>query len=132
MSKKPKKNVEDFANEFVRRARNGEKPTVRLKRNHAESFLIMLAREGIAFARECLAEIRDPQLREIIETLFFSAAAGAVIGATLGGLAGGPPGAKVGAAVGTAVGVVVGTLGLVIRAVQEGPDTDPELVVSVA
>lgn len=124
--------VEDFGNEFVRRAKNGEQPVVRVGKKHAETFLHLLAREGITFARACLDEIKDPELRRIIETVFFSAAAGAALGAAVGGIAAGPAGAKVGAAVGAGVGVVAAVIAIVVRAVQEGPEDNPSLVISLA
>lgn len=123
--------VDDFGNEFVRRARRGESPKVRVKKKHVEAFLHVLAREGFEFARSSLNEIGDPFLREIIETVFFSAAAGAALGAAIGGTVAGAAGAKVGAVVGAGIGVVAATVAIVVRAVQEGPPDDPELVVSV-
>jgi hypothetical protein len=124
--------VDDFGNEFVRRAREGGKPVARVKKKHAESFFNVLAREGIEFARSCLDEIKDPELRRIIEAIFFSAAAGAALGLTIGGMAAGPAGAKVGALVGASIGVAAAVVAIVVQAVQEGPDNDPELVVSLA
>lgn len=49
--------VADFAAEFAKRAANGQKPSVYVSRNHVESFLLVLAREGFAFAREALSRL---------------------------------------------------------------------------
>lgn len=121
----------DYADEFARRAKAGEKPTVRLKKKHAESFLGELSRLGFEFAKDCLSQIEDPELRRIIEAIFFSTAAGAVVGATIGGVVAGPPGVQVGLLVGAGLGFAAGCIAVVLRARQEeGPD-GPSLVVSV-
>ena len=112
--------VADFAEEFAKRAANGQKPSVYVSRNHVESFLLVLAREGFAFAREALDQISDPELRRIIETIFFSTVAGAGAGALIGGVVAGPPGAQVGAAVGAGLGFAAGCIAVTITAKQKG------------
>lgn len=112
--------VADFTAEFAKRAANGQKPSVYVSRNHVESFLLVLAREGFAFAREALDQINDPELRRIIETIFFSTVAGASAGALIGGVVAGPPGAQVGAAVGAGLGFAAGCVAVTITAKQKG------------
>jgi hypothetical protein len=124
--------VADFAEEFARRARAGEKPAVRVKKAYAEAFFGELARQGFEFAKECLGQISDPELRRIIEAIFFSAAAGAVLGAAIGGTVAGAPGAKVGAVVGAGIGVVAGCVAVVLTAKQENGPDGAELVVAVS
>ncbi len=123
--------VADVADDFVKRAQRGEKPKARVKRSHAESFLGELARLGIQVVRDCLDEISDPELRRIVEVIFFSTAAGAVGGAVIGGVVAGPPGAKVGAVVGAGLGFVAGCIAITVRLVQEDRNGEPELVVQV-
>lgn len=112
--------VADFAAEFAKRAAKGQKPSVYVSKNHVESFLLVLAREGFAFAREALDQITDPELRRIIETIFFSTVAGAGAGALIGGVMAGPPGAQVGAAVGAGLGFAAGCIAITITAKQKG------------
>jgi len=125
-------NVASFADEFARRAKNGEKPVVRVAKQYAQAFLGQLARDGIEFAKDCLKNISDPELRRIIEAIFFSTVAGAAAGAAIGGMVAGPPGAKVGAVVGAGAGFVAGCIAVVITARQETGAGGPELVLSVA
>ena len=124
-------NVASLAEEFVRRARNGKKPVVRLTPEYAESFLGELSRNGFEFAKACLKEISDPELRRIIEALFFSTVAGAGAGAAIGAVVAGPPGAQVGAVIGAGVGLVVGCVAIVVTARQDNGPNGPELVLSV-
>jgi uncharacterized protein YcfJ len=126
------KTIADFAQEFTRRAQSGEKPTVRVQKDYAQDFLGELARGGITIAKECLEQIRDPELRRIVETIIFAAAGGAALGAAVGGMVGGAPGAKVGAVIGTSVGVIAGCIAIVITVRQEDGPNGPALVVSVA
>lgn len=112
--------VADFASEFARRANNGSKPSTYVAKQHVESFLLILAREGFAFAREALDQISDPDIRKIVETIFFSTVVGAAGGAIVGGVVGGPPGAQVGAAIGAAAGFAAGCIAVTITAVQKG------------
>lgn len=112
--------VADIADDFVARARRGEKPSVSITRNRIEVFLGYLVREGISIAVDCLDAITDPDLREIIKTLFLTTAAGATVGATIGGVAFGPPGAGVGAAIGGVAGLAVGVIALTVRIEQRG------------
>ena len=112
--------VADFANEFARRAGQGGNPSVFVSAKHVETFLLVLAREGFAFAREALDNITDPSLRKIVETIFFATVTGTAVGATVGFAVGGPPGAQVGAAVGTGLGFVAGCIAVTITASQQG------------
>jgi hypothetical protein len=112
--------VADFANEFAKRAANGKNPSVYVSKSHVESFLLVLAREGFAFAKEALEQITDPDLRRIIETIFFSTVIGAGAGAVIGGVVAGPPGAQVGAAVGAGLGFAAGCIAITITAKQKG------------
>jgi hypothetical protein len=112
--------VADFASEFARRAANGKKTSIFVSKQHLESFLLVLAREGMMFAQECLGRISDPEMRKIVETIFFSTAAGAVSGACIGGILGGPPGAQVGALVGASFGFAAGCVAVTITASQRG------------
>jgi hypothetical protein len=112
--------VADFATEFARRAANGKTPSVYVSKSHVESFLLVLAREGFAFAKEALEQITDPDLRRIIETIFFSTVIGAGAGAVIGGVVAGPPGAQVGAAVGAGLGFAAGCIAITITAKQKG------------
>lgn len=125
-------NVASYADEFIARARNREKPTVRLQPKVAEAFLGQLAREGFEFAKECLDSIRDPELRRIIETIFFSTAAGAALGAVIGVAVAGPAGAQAGVVVGAGLGFVAACIAIVVTARQEDGPRGPELVLSVA
>lgn len=125
-------NVADYANEFVRRAQAGEKPRARIQKQYAEAFLGEMVRLGVGVARACLDEITDPELRRIVETLFFSTVAGAAAGATIGAFVAGPPGAKVGALVGAGAGFAAGALALTITLQQDAGPDGPELVVAVA
>jgi hypothetical protein len=115
-----KKTVAAIVNEFAAVARSGTKARVVLAKRHAQSFLEMLAREGFAFARDALKQISDPDLRRMVETIFFSGIAGASAGATIGFLVGGPAGAQVGAGIGLATGVVAAAISLTIHAHQQG------------
>lgn len=124
--------IADFADEFARQARNGEAPRVKVAEEHAEVFLGALAREGFTLARLCLAEITDPELRRIVETVFFSTVAGAAAGAAIGGAVAGPPGAKVGALIGTGAGLAVGCLAVALTVRQVPGRRGPELAISVA
>jgi len=112
--------VADFATEFAKRAANGINPSVYVSKSHVESFLLVLAREGFAFANEALEQITDPDLRRIIETIFFSTVIGAGAGAVIGGVVAGPPGAQVGAAVGAGLGFAAGCIAITITAKQKG------------
>jgi hypothetical protein len=112
--------VADFAAEFARRAAAGQKSSVYVSKKHVESFLLVLAREGFLFAKEALDEISDPEMRKIVETIFFSTVAGAGAGALIGGVVAGPPGAQVGAAVGAGLGFAAGCIAITITAKQEG------------
>lgn len=87
--------VASFADEFVGRAKRGEKPVVRVAKPYVEAFLGELARLGIEFAKDCLNGIRDPELRRVVETIFFSTVSGAVAGAAIGGAVAGPPGMQI-------------------------------------
>lgn len=113
-------NVADFAYKFLRRAEDGKRPSIDVEKHFLEDFLGVLAREGVLFARHCVDQIRDPEVRSIIETVFFATAGGAVLGATVGLMVAGPVGAQVGAAVGTVVGVVSAVAALVITAESRG------------
>lgn len=124
--------VADYADEFARRAQRGEKPTARLKQKHAASFLGALSRYGFELAKDCLNQIEDPELRQIIEAIFFSTIAGAAAGAAIGGVVAGPPGAQVGVIIGAGAGFVAGCVAVVLKARQEDGLDGPELVVSVA
>ena len=112
--------VADFATEFAKRAANGKNPSVYVSKLHVESFLLVLAREGFSFAKEALEQITDPDLRRIIETIFFSTVIGAGAGAVIGGVVAGPPGAQVGAAVGAGLGFAAGCIAITITAKQKG------------
>lgn len=112
--------VADFASEFIRRAKSGANPSTYVAKQHLESFFLCLAREGINFAREALDQISDPDMRKIVETIFFSTVAGATGGAIIGGVVGGPPGAQVGAAIGAAAGFTAGCIAVTITAAQKG------------
>jgi hypothetical protein len=112
--------VADFATEFAKRAANGNNPSVYVSKSHVESFLLVLAREGFAFAKEALEQITDPDLKRIIETIFFSTVIGASAGAVIGGVVAGPPGAQVGAAVGAGLGFAAGCIAITITAKQKG------------
>jgi hypothetical protein len=125
------KNVASYADEFSRRAASGEKPVVRVGKEYAEAFLGQLSRNGIEFAKDCLKNISDPELRRIIEAIFFSTVAGALAGAAIGGMVAGPAGAKVGAALGAGGGLVAGCVAVIITARQEEGPKGPELVLSV-
>jgi hypothetical protein len=124
-------NVAGHAYEFVRRARNGEKPVARVGKEYAEAFLGALFREGFAFATECLQNISDHELRRIVEAILYSAAAGAVMGAAIGGAVGGPGGANVGAIVGAGLGALAACAAIVITVDQKQGHQGPELVVAV-
>jgi hypothetical protein len=125
--------VADFVDDFERRARRGEHPRVRLRRPYVEPFLGELLRRGIGIAGDCLDEIPDPQLREIVKTILMSAAGGAILGAAIGTSVGGPKGAAIGAGVGAAIGAAAGVFACVVKLRQEaGPDGEPELVVEAA
>jgi len=112
--------VADHASEFISRARAGESPSVFVPHKHLLSFLEMLKREGIDFTKACLAEISDPEMRKIVETIFFSTAIGAVVGAGVGAAVAGPPGAQVGAIIGGAAGFAAGCIAVSIVAYQKG------------
>ena len=84
-------NVANYAAEFARCAKNGEKPVIRVKKEYAESFFGELKREGFEFVKECLERISDPDLRRIIEAIFYSTVAGAAAGALIGTAVGGAP-----------------------------------------
>ena len=106
--------VSDYANEFVRRAHSGENPSVFVTKKHLESFLKMLKREGVDLAKSCLTEISGPEMRKVVETIFFSSVAGAIVGAGIGVAMGGPPGAQVGAIIGVAVGFAAGCIAVTV------------------
>ena len=125
-------NVAGHANEFARRVRNGERPVARVGRDYAEAFLGQLFREGFGVARECLENISDPELRRIVETIFFAATAGALAGAAIGGAVGGPGGAKVGALVGAGLGTFAACVAIAITVHEEPGAQGPELVVAVS
>jgi uncharacterized membrane protein len=112
--------VADLASAFVERAKRNEKPAVLVKNKHLESFAFVVMREGISLAKDCLEAISDPEVRRILEALFFGTAAGAAIGATVGIFVAGPPGAQVGAAVGAGVGFLSACVALTITAEMRG------------
>jgi hypothetical protein len=112
--------VADFASEFARRANSGAKPSTYVAKQHVESFLLVLAREGFAFAREALDQITDPDIRKIVETIFFSTVGGAIVGGVVGGFVAGPPGAQVGTIIGGAAGFAAGCIAVTITAAQKG------------
>ncbi len=112
--------VAQMADAFVARARAGEKPTLSVKLDHAETFLNYLAREGITVARECLEQIADPRLREIVTTLFLTTAVGVAGGVVVGNALFGAPGAQVGAVIGGVVGLAVGVVALTIWIAERG------------
>jgi hypothetical protein len=112
--------VADFATEFAKRAATGNKPSVFVSKTHVESFFLVLAREGFLFAKEALEQITDPELRRIIETIFFSTVIGAGAGAVIGGAVAGPPGAQVGALVGAGLGFAAGCIAITITVKQKG------------
>ena len=119
--------VADFAGQFADKVKKGQKPSVYVSKAHAESFLIVLAREGFEFAKEALAQISDPDLRRIIEAIFFSTVAGAAAGAAIGAALAGPAGAQVGVVVGAGVGFVAGCVAVTLTARQK----DSGLLLSV-
>jgi hypothetical protein len=112
--------VADYADEFVRKARSGENPSVFVPKQHLESFLEMLKREGIEFAKSCLTQISDPEMRKIVETIFFFTVIGATVGAGIGVAVAGPPGAQVGAIIGGAAGFAAGCIAVTVVAKQRG------------
>ena len=112
--------VADLASAFVERAKRNEKPAVLVKKEHLESFAFVVMREGISLAKGCLEAISDPEVRRILEALFFSTAAGALVGAGVGAFVAGPAGAQVGAAVGAGVGFVSACVALAITAEMRG------------
>jgi len=112
--------VYDYANDFIQKAKNGENPTARLDKDYAGSFLGVLAREGFTVAKKALDEIKDPELRRIVETIFFSTAAGTALGAAVGGTIGGRAGAAVGAVTGAAIGFAAGCIAVTLTVRQEG------------
>lgn len=124
--------VADAAADFAKRAEKGEKPKARVKKTHAENFLAELHRAGFQVARDALDHIRDPELRRIVETLFFATVAGAVGGAVIGGAVAGPPGAQVGAAVGAGLGFAAGCIAIVLTLREEYRDGQPELVIQAS
>lgn len=124
-------NVASYAAEVARRAKNGAKPVIRVKKEYAESFFGELKREGFEFVKECLERISDPDLRRIIEAIFYSTVAGAAAGALIGTAVGGAPGAKVGAAVGAGVGFVAACVAVAVTARQEDGPEGTSLVVGV-
>lgn len=121
----------DFADEFVSKARAGARPKVRVQKQYVAAFLGQLIREGIRLANDCLDHVSDPQLREIIQTMLMSAAAGALLGAAVGSTTG-PQGAKIGAAIGAGIGVAAAVLAIVIRLREESGPNGPELIVEAA
>jgi hypothetical protein len=123
-------NVASHAREFGRRAKKGEHPVAHVAVEYAEAFLGQLFREGFVLASDCLENISDPELRRIVETIFFSATAGALMGAAIGGAVGGPGGAKLGAMVGAGLGTFAGCVAIVITLDQEQGRAGPELVVA--
>lgn len=123
--------VASHAQEFAKRARDGKRPVARVRIEYAEAFLGQLLREGVTFARECLDNISDPDLRRIVESILYATAAGAGLGAVIGGAVGGPGGAQVGALVGAGVGLVASCVAIVVTLRQEHGRAGPELVVSV-
>lgn len=123
--------VASHAEEFGRRAREGKRPVARVAVEYAEAFLGQILREGFAFAADCLANISDPELRRVVESILYAAAAGAGLGAVIGGAVGGPGGAQVGALVGAGLGVVAACVGIVVSLQQEQGRGGPELVVTI-
>ena len=119
--------VADYAGEFVRRARRGEKPSVVIDKQHAAPFLASVAELGLPLAEECLQQISDPDLRHTIEAIFFGAAAGALGGAAIGAVVDGERGAKAGAVAGAAIGAAAGAFACTLKAVER----NGKLVVSV-
>jgi len=106
--------VADFAQEFVQRAQRGESATVFVAKKHAEPFLVLLQREGFSFSKACIEQISDPELRRVVEALFYSTVAGAMAGASVGAMVAGPAGAKVGALVGAGAGLVAGSVAVMV------------------
>ncbi len=85
---------------FIERSQRGPARVV-VSRSIAPLFVEALLREGVRLAGECLDQIRDPELRGVLETVIFGTAAGAVAGLAIGTMLGGPvTGAVAGAAVG--------------------------------
>src|ERR1043165_967537 len=105
--------VADAVEDFERRVKNGERPRVRLKKKYVELFLGELFRRGAKFADECFDGVRDPELREIIRTVLYAAAGGAVLGAAVGAPLG-PKGAAVGAAIGAGLGVAAAVFAILV------------------
>lgn len=124
--------IGDFADEFIRQARGGEHPTIRVPAEYVEAFLRAIE-PHVRFAVECLERIEDANLRRIIQGIFFPTAAGASIGAAIGFVYGGPAGANVGLVAGGAAGMAIGCIGVMVLLATEdrGPDGGPELVFSV-
>jgi hypothetical protein len=124
-------NVKDAVDDFERRVKAGERPRVRLKKKYVEPFLGELVRRGARLPDEYFDGIRDPDLREIIRTVLYSGADGALLGATVGALLG-PKGAAVGAAVGAGIGVAVAIFALVITYREEYGPGGADLIVEAA
>ena len=124
--------VADFGDEFARRAAAGENPSVYVSKKHIEAFLLYLAREGFSFAKDALNQISDPEIRKIVETIFFSTVAGAGAGYFIGMAAGGPAGAQVGALVGTGLGFAAGCIAITITAKKPDDDEGDGLVFSIS
>jgi hypothetical protein len=114
--------IEDFAAEFIRRTRGPGGARACVDRKHVGPFLTVLAREGFTFAKECLDNISDPELRQIVEAIFLATLGGAAAGATIGGMVAGPPGAKVGAVVGAAAGFITGCVAVTIYVHERNGD----------
>lgn len=121
----------DFAEEFVRKAKAGERPRMRVQKKYAAALLGELVRCGLRLADECLEHVKDPELREIIKTVLVSAAAGAVLGAAIGA-ATGPQGAKAGAVVGAGMGMVAAMFAISVRYHEEPGASGPELILEAA
>lgn len=113
-------NVGNVADDFIARAHTGKRVSVSMKLSHAENFLELLARGGVVCAKACLDAISDPELKRIVETLFFSTTAGAVVGGVVGFALGGPAGAQTGALVGGAAGLAIGVAAVTIQIAQRG------------
>lgn len=118
------KTVADQAQAFASAAKEGRKVRATVDKRHAASFLQMLAREGLAIARDGLELITDPELRRIVETVLGSTLSGAVLGGAVGMAFGAP---EVGAVVGAGVGLVAGVFAVVVTLSQR----DGRLVVAV-
>jgi hypothetical protein len=81
--------------------------------------------DAVALSKSCIDSISDPEVRRVVETLLFAAAAGGLLGVAIGGLAGGAACAQVGALVGVGIGFAAASVALVTTLNRE-----PELLES--